>query len=135
MAESAPGLRTITAAHEALALSGNPLASRVLGSGPGIMRLADNDGQREDLYLPVLRGERSAAFAFTEALRADGKREPTQAVRTTLADGSRGFEVSGAKGFRHRRRGLGLAGRGRQRTRRGHRPARGRPRCRRSHGG
>ena len=93
------GLRTITAAHEALALSGNPLASRVLGSGPGIMRLADNDAQREDLYLPVLRGERSAAFAFTEALRADGKREPTQAVRTTLADGSRGFEVSGAKGF------------------------------------
>ena len=93
------GPRTITAAHEALALSGNPLASRVLGSGPGIMRLADNDGQREDLYLPVLRGERSAAFAFTEALRADGKREPTQAVRTTLADGSRGFEVSGAKGF------------------------------------
>ena len=93
------GPRTITAAHEALALSGNPLASRVLGSGPGIMRLADNDAQREDLYLPVLRGERSAAFAFTEALRADGKREPTQAVRTTLADGSRGFEVSGAKGF------------------------------------
>ena len=93
------GPRTITAAHEALALSGNPLASRVLGSGPGIMRLADNDAQREDLYLPVLRGERSAAFAFTEALRADGNREPTQAVRTTLADGSRGFEVSGAKGF------------------------------------
>ena len=29
------GPRELTAAHEALALSGNPLASRVLGSGPG----------------------------------------------------------------------------------------------------
>ena len=93
------GPRALTAAREALALSGNPLASGVLGSGPGIMRLADNDGQREDLYLPVMRGERTAAFAFTEALRSDGQREPTQAVRATLDDGSAGFEVSGAKGF------------------------------------
>ena len=93
------GPRELTAAHEALALSGNPFASRALGSGPGIMRLADNDEQRDELYAPVLRGERSAAFAFTEALRSDGRREPTQAVRATLADGSDGFLVTGAKGF------------------------------------
>ena len=93
------GPRLITAAREALALSGNPLASRVLSSGPGIMRLADNEAQRDDLYLPVMRGERTAAFAFTEALRPDGQREPTQAVRTTLDDGSDGFSVTGAKGF------------------------------------
>ena len=93
------GPRVITAAREALALSGNPLASRVLGSGPGIMRLADNEEQREDLYTPVLRGERTAAFAFTEAIRPDGAREPTQAVRTTLSDGRDGFLVTGAKGF------------------------------------
>ncbi len=93
------GPRAITAAREALALSGNPLASRVLGSGPGIMRLADNDAQRDELYLPVMRGERTAAFAFTEAVRSDGRREPTQAVRATLDDGSDGFRVSGAKGF------------------------------------
>ncbi|MDE2746369.1 MAG: acyl-CoA/acyl-ACP dehydrogenase [Chloroflexota bacterium] len=93
------GPRVITAAREALALSGNPLASHVLGSGPGIMRLADNDQQRDALYLPVLEGEKSAAFAFTEALRPDGLREPTQAVRTTLNDGTDGFIVSGAKGF------------------------------------
>ena len=93
------GPRLITAAREALALSGNPLASRVLSSGPGIMRLADNDVQRDDLYLPVMRGERTAAFAFTEALRPDGRREPTQAVRTTLDDGADGFKVTGAKGF------------------------------------
>lgn len=93
------GPRTITAAREALALSGNPLASRVLGSGPGILRLADNDAQRDELYAPVLRGERTAAFAFTEALRPDGGREPTQALRATLDDGSDGFLVTGAKGF------------------------------------
>ena len=93
------GPRTITAAREALALSGNPFAARVLSSGPGIMRLADNAEQREALYLPVLRGERTAAFAFTEALRPDGTRQPTQAVRATLDDGSGGFLVSGSKGF------------------------------------
>ena len=93
------GPRLITAAREALALSGNPLASRVLSSGPGIMRLADNDAQRDELYLPVMRGERTAAFAFTEALRPDGRREPTQAVRAPLKDGSSGFKVTGAKGF------------------------------------
>ena len=93
------GPRLLTAAHEALALSGNPLASRVLGSGPGIMRLADNETQREELYSPVMRGERTAAFAFTEGLRADGQRAPTQAVRATLSDGSDGFLVTGAKAF------------------------------------
>ena len=93
------GPRVITAAREALALSGNPLASLVLGSGPGIMRLADNDEQRAALYEPVLRGEKTAAFAFTEALRTDGSREPTQAVRADFSNGADGFLVSGAKGF------------------------------------
>ena len=81
------GPRLVTAAREALALSGNPFAAMALSSGPGIMRLADNDAQRDELYLPVMRGERRAAFAFTEAIRPDGSREPTQAVRTTLAEG------------------------------------------------
>ncbi len=93
------GPRIITAAHEALALSGNPFASRVLGSGPGLMRLADNAAQRDELYRPVVRGERTAAFAFTEALRPDGTRQPTQAVRATVGDGSDGFLVTGTKGF------------------------------------
>lgn len=93
------GPRVITAAHEALALSGNPFASRALGSGPGILRLADNDLQRDELYRPVIRGERTAAFAFTEALRPDGTRQPTQAVRATIGDGSDGFLVTGTKGF------------------------------------
>ncbi|MDE2967961.1 MAG: acyl-CoA dehydrogenase family protein [Chloroflexota bacterium] len=93
------GPRVITAAREALALSGNPFASHVLGAGPGIMRLADNEEQRADLYEPILRGERTAAFAFTEALRPDETRGPTQAVRSTLNGDADGFLVSGAKGF------------------------------------
>ena len=93
------GPRLLTAAREALALSGNPLASAALGSGPGIMRLADNPEQREALYAPVVRGQRRAAFAFTEALRPDGNRKPTEAIRARLDDGSDGFVVSGAKGF------------------------------------
>ena len=93
------GPRMIVAAREALALSGNPLASRVLGSGPGILRLADNDQQRDELYAPVLRGERRAAFAFTEAMSRHGRQGPTEAVRTTLEDGEPGFLVTGAKGF------------------------------------
>ncbi len=93
------GPQLLTAAREALSLSGNPLASLALGVGPGIMRLADNPSQRDELYLPVLRGERRAAFAFTEAIRPDGQRQPTQALRARLPNGAEGFLVSGAKGF------------------------------------
>ena len=93
------GPRALTAAREAFALSGNPLASLALGSGPGIMRLTNNDAQREQLYAPIMRGERTAAFAFTEGLRADGARGPTQAVRAALDDGSDGFLLTGAKAF------------------------------------
>ena len=89
----------LAAAHEALALSGNPLARFVLGSGPGIMRLADNDRQRAELYEPILRGERTAAFAFTEGRRADGAPGPTQAIPATLPNGDDGFLVNGAKAF------------------------------------
>ncbi len=93
------GPRVLAAAREALALSGNPFASLALGSGPGIMRLADTEAQREELYLPVLRGERRAAFAFTEGLRTDGVQGPTRAVRAVLDDASDGFRLTGAKSF------------------------------------
>ena len=85
----------ITAAREALACSGNPFASLALARGPGIMRLADNDAQREDLYAPVLAGLRSAAFGFTEAPGA----QRTQAVPAALDDGQPGFLVTGRKAF------------------------------------
>ncbi len=100
-ADGGPGTgpRELTAAREAFALSGNPFAPLALSAGPGIMRLADNDAQREELYAPVVRGERTTAFAFTEGLHADGTHGPTQAVRATLDNGSAGFLLSGTKSF------------------------------------
>ena len=59
------------------------------------MRLADNDAQREELYAPVLAGQRSAAFGFTEAPGA----QRTQAVPCTLEGGEPGFAVTGRKAF------------------------------------
>lgn len=85
----------IAAAREALACSGNPFASLALARGPGIMRLADNDAQREELYAPVLAGLRSAAFGFTEAPGA----QRTQAAPAALDDGQPGFLVTGQKAF------------------------------------
>ena len=85
----------ITAAREALACSGNPFASLALASGPGIMRLADNEAQRDALYAPVLAGQRSAAFGFTEAQGA----QRTQALPRTLDDGQPGFALTGRKAF------------------------------------
>ncbi len=89
------GPLTLAAAQEALALSGNTLAGLVLSGGPGLMRLANNDRQRALLYEPVLRGERSTAFGFTEPQGA----ERTRAERTTLADGQPGFLLTGQKSF------------------------------------
>lgn len=84
-----------TAAREALACSGNPFAHLALARGPGIMRLADNDAQRDELYAPVLAGQRSAAFGFTEAPGA----QRTQAVPDTLPDDRPGFLLTGKKAF------------------------------------
>lgn len=84
-----------TAAREALACSGNPFAHLALARGPGIMRLADNHAQRETLYAPVLAGQRSAAFGFTEAPGA----QRTQAVAAALPDGQPGFLLTGKKAF------------------------------------
>ena len=89
------GALTLTAAREALACSGNPFAGLILARGAGIMRLADNDAQREELYAPVLAGQRSAAFGFTEAPGA----QRTQAVPCTLEGGEPGFAVTGRKAF------------------------------------
>lgn len=86
---------TLTAAREALAMSGSPFAPMALGSGPGVLRLADNDRQRAELYEPALRGERAAAFAFTEAPGPDR----TTARPVLLPGGEPGFRVTGAKAF------------------------------------
>ncbi len=80
----------LAVAREALALSGHPLAAYVLGNGPGILRLANTDAQRAALYAPALRGEKRAAFAFTEAREGPA----TAATRT-----AEGFRLNGRKAF------------------------------------
>lgn len=87
------GPLTLTAAREALALSGHPLANLALSGGPGLMRLANNDRQRADLYTPVLRGEKRTAFGFTEpqgAERTRAERDPANPDQ---------YLVTGAKAF------------------------------------
>ena len=95
------------------------------------MRLADNDAQRDDLYLPVMRGERTAAFAFTEALRPDGSTRTHTGCTDDARRRRRWIQSHRRQRIRHRRRSFRLARRRRQRPRRRHRPARRRPRRRR----
>lgn len=77
------------ALREEIAASGSILGRFVLGGGGGLLRHGTPE-QRERFLTPVLRGEMSAAFAFTDA--REGPR--TSAVR-------RGdeFVVSGVKSF------------------------------------
>jgi alkylation response protein AidB-like acyl-CoA dehydrogenase len=75
--------------REEIAASGSVLGRFVLGGGGGLLRHGTPE-QRERFLLPVLRGELTAAFAFTDAW--EGPR--TSAVRR----GER-FLVSGVKSF------------------------------------
>lgn len=77
------------ALREAIAASGAVLGRFVLGDGGGLL-VHGTPAQRERWLLPVLRGELTAAFAFTDA--REGPR--TSAVRR--ADH---FVVSGLKSF------------------------------------
>ena len=67
----------LVALHEEIARSQCALGGCVLGGDGGLLRLATG-AQRERFLLPVLRGELTAALAFTDA--REGPR--TTAVRT-----------------------------------------------------
>ncbi|MBI2205673.1 MAG: acyl-CoA/acyl-ACP dehydrogenase [Candidatus Rokubacteria bacterium] len=77
------------ALHETIGACGAVLGRFVLGNDGGLLRHARGD-QRERFLIPVLRGEREAVLAFTDA--REGPR--TAAVR----DGD-AFVVSGVKSF------------------------------------
>jgi alkylation response protein AidB-like acyl-CoA dehydrogenase len=79
----------LTVLHEEIARAQCPLGGLVLGGDGGLLRLAAG-AQRERFLLPVLRGELTAALAFTDA--REGPR--TVAVRRGEA-----FVVSGVKSF------------------------------------
>lgn len=83
------GPLALVALHEAIAASGSVLGRHVLGDDGGLLRLA-NPGQRERLLLPVLRGELTAAFAFTDA---------REGPRTTAVRRGEHLVVSGVKSF------------------------------------
>jgi alkylation response protein AidB-like acyl-CoA dehydrogenase len=75
--------------HEAVGASGSALARLALGDDGGLLRLATEE-QRERLLRPILRGERTAAFAFTDA---------REAPRTIAVRHGEEFLVTGVKSF------------------------------------
>ena len=77
------------ALHEELARSLCVLHDCILGDDGGLLKLAVGT-QRERFLLPVLRGELTASFAFTDA---------REGPRTTAARRGDGFVISGVKSF------------------------------------
>jgi acyl-CoA dehydrogenase len=75
--------------HEAVGASGSALARLAMGDDGGLLTLG-NAEQRERLLAPVLRGEWTAAFAFTDA---------REGPRTTAVRRGEAFVVSGVKSF------------------------------------
>jgi alkylation response protein AidB-like acyl-CoA dehydrogenase len=75
--------------HETSAASGSALARFALGDDGGLLALGDA-AQRVRFLVPVLRGEQTAAFAFTDA---------REGPRTTAARRGDVFIVSGVKSF------------------------------------
>lgn len=66
----------LTMLREMLAAANNPLSRYVFGPGPGILHNAEGP-LRVDYLEPVLRGEKSGAFGFTEP---DSSQRPTYGV-------------------------------------------------------
>ncbi len=92
---SAASPLTLTVVRETLAASGLRLARHAFGPGPGV--LARAKGALRTRYLePWMRGERLAAWAFTEPRDAT---TPTQAVRSGsdfIVNGSKFYVSSGS---------------------------------------
>jgi acyl-CoA dehydrogenase len=77
------------ALYEEVAAAGVALGRLVLGGDGGLLRRG-TPAQQERLLRPVLRGERTAALAFTDA---------REGPRTTAVGDGPGFLVSGVKAF------------------------------------
>jgi alkylation response protein AidB-like acyl-CoA dehydrogenase len=79
----------LAALHEEIARSQSALGGLVLGGDGGLLRIA-SEAQRERFLLPVLRGELTAALAFTDA---------REGPRTTAVRRRQVFILSGVKSF------------------------------------
>lgn len=75
--------------HETIGASGSVLGRFVLGGDGGLLKRA-RGAQRERFLTPVLRGELTAAFAYTD---------PQEGPRTTAIARDGGFAVRGVKSF------------------------------------
>ncbi|MGE3961247.1 MAG: acyl-CoA dehydrogenase family protein [Dehalococcoidia bacterium] len=90
---SEAGPLAMVVARETLAAGNTPLARYVFGPDPQLLRRAEGDVRTRYLE-PVLAGEKSWSFAFTESRGPGAPDKPTWAVR----DGS-DFLVTGKKSF------------------------------------
>lgn len=90
---SEAGPLAMVVARETLAAANTPLARYVFGPDPALLRRAEGDVRTRYLE-PVLAGEKSWSFAFTESRGPDAPPKPTWAVR----DGD-DFVVTGRKSF------------------------------------
>ncbi len=92
------GPLALVVAREALAAGNTPLARYVFGPGPGLLHSVE--GLMRERYLePVLRGEKSGAFAFTEPSGPDASERPTWARRDgddLLVTGRKAYVTGGA---------------------------------------
>ncbi|MFT4632683.1 MAG: acyl-CoA dehydrogenase [Candidatus Pseudothioglobus sp.] len=89
------GALELTMLREMLAATNTPLASSVLGPGPGLLHAAE--GHLRQAYLdPVMRGEKRGAFGFTEP---DSAPRPSWAVLdgdTLSVTGQKSYVTGGA---------------------------------------
>jgi len=90
---SESGPLALVVARETLAAANTPLARFVFGPDPALLRRAEGDVRTRFLE-PVLAGEQTWSFAFTESRGPDAPPKPTWAIR----DGD-DFLVTGKKSF------------------------------------
>jgi alkylation response protein AidB-like acyl-CoA dehydrogenase len=79
----------MTVVRETIAAGGTRLGRELLGSGGGMLRRGTPE-QRERFLQPVLRGEQTTAFAFTDA---------REGPRTTAVRDGDAFVLTGVKSF------------------------------------
>jgi acyl-CoA dehydrogenase len=90
------GPLALTAVRETLAAAHLRVTRWVLGPDPGALRHAE--GELRLLYLePVLRGEKRAAFAFTEPQDAPAPTRARREGEVFVVDGAKSFVTGGAE--------------------------------------
>ena len=90
------GPLALTVARETLAAANNPLTRLAFGPGPGVLAGAMGD-IREQFLLPMLRGEKHAAFGFTEPRHALRHTWARVDADTLVINGEKAYVTGGAE--------------------------------------